>query len=130
MSIVLVTKQCYLVAERITYVSLEEAEPDTETKSLWSLLGKLYFKDARSRWLINISYTPVQSKTATPNHNSGYGSNREEMYSLELSVIDHKAAMGLYKEIVNEIREQSKDQLYLDQLVDKFLTQSEEEDAE
>ena len=100
MSVVIVTKKCYLICERIINMTLHEGVLETNTKTY-------------PLWNINIEYEAV------PNAGSSGGKDTD---SVNITIGDQKAAYILFTEIVSQIREQTPDQLYLDKLAERYLT--------
>lgn len=119
MATVIVSRQCYLVCEKINFITLQEADPikaKEDTPWTTSLKKPTRTKKTKTKkptkdeilYQIYICFEPA-------------GSNRGEQSSVYLNVRGEEKCLSLFKEIVGQIREQNPDQLYLDKLVDKFL---------
>lgn len=115
MPLVIVTKQCYLVCEKVTFITLEERMSENNAKSEWWVKKKK--EKPRTEWVITIDYVPelTQSQVQHARHSSS------DNNAVEVRVFNREDAFHLYKEIVTEIREQCPDLLYLDKLIDKVL---------
>lgn len=127
-SIVLVTRQCYLVCESINYISVHEVdEKDRAKNSLYippplkkhrkkptikqQLLDKL--KRAAQLYQIQINFVPTRGV------NSGSQHNDED--SVTITVRGYDRCLDLFGEMISQIREQQPDKLFLDKMVEKFF---------
>jgi hypothetical protein len=126
MSLVIVTKQCFLLCDRIISIVLDEAhkedtgDEDTQYKrQSWSF-RKTAAKEKPSEWFIEIKYIP--EITSIQGRQNGGAISQRDFCSLEIRLFDKDEAFKLYSEIVHEIREQMPDQLFLDKLVNSALT--------
>jgi hypothetical protein len=97
---VIVTKRCFVVAERINYVSVEEENEGSRTKR-------------KIRYQVIIHYTPKQN----PNNSN----SRHENESCSVYTYNKKVAEDIYRDIVDQYREQNPDELYLDKVVAALL---------
>jgi hypothetical protein len=133
--VVIVTRQCYLVAESINHISVHEMDEEDKADSLFyvpptrknrrrrkltpkqELLEKL--KRAAQLYQININFTPLQSspQNGISKHNNGND-------SVTITVRGYDRALELYHDMINQIREQIPDRLWLDKLVESFFTQN------
>jgi hypothetical protein len=107
MSVVIVTKKCYLLCERVNNITLQEESEHMSGQML-------------PYWSINIDFDPIPLSTA---NNASFRGNREQDTVVVIKVGDKKNAYELFNLIVNQIREQIPDSLFLSSLVDKFLTE-------
>ena len=135
MSLVIVTKHCYLLCEKVNYITIEEGRDrlEEEEPSLrrLSLIDKFFPRKTEQQlspriekyWSINLSYVP----------DNGTASNsrmQREEGNVSIRVYEKTEAFHLYKEIVSEIRDQCPDLLYLDKLIDSVLIDARGADIE
>ena len=122
-NLVIVTKQCYLIAESITYISVD-ALPECENcgSSLQHSRKKKVSKKEKERrekecaYRISVDFVPAKS-----NHNNN--NMRNDGHSTVCIVVNgYDSCMKLFHEMVDQIREQMPDELWLNKLIDKFLT--------
>jgi hypothetical protein len=130
--IILVTRQCYLVAEAINHISLHEMNEDEKDESLFytppikrkrrkkltakaRLLEQL--KKAAQLYQITINFKPVAG--SQPN-NGKHHSNYDESH-VNITVRGYDRAIELYRDMISQIREQMPDRLFLDKMVENFL---------
>lgn len=137
-SLVIVSSHCYLLCESIQHISMDIWSNDEyEINSDLSLNRRYHPKPRKAKsktakekeqlekienaiYRISINFMPVggsnnNNPLSKGNYNSGDGR------CVQFLVQGQKKAEGVYKEIVNQIREQIPDQVYLDKLVDKLL---------
>ena len=129
-SIVIVTKQCYLLAEAINYITINEVRDDDYVKLDFDNSKKKSKKptkkgtpdDARQFQII-VDFIPLQGTTTTlkSNHNSSGSVN------VAVAVTGRERTLDLFAHMVDQIREQLPDQKFLDQMVEKFLTETKDE---
>jgi|GEM_PF-4685978 len=100
--IVIITRKCYVVADKINYVTIHEENED------YTHRGR---KVKRRIYNIIIDFEPVSSQS----HKRGDGSVVVKIQD------DEKKANALYVDMVQQIREQCPDQLYLDRVIESFL---------
>lgn len=100
--IVIVTRKCYVVADKINYVTIHEESEDYVHR------GR---RVKRRIYNILIDFDPV----STTSHKRGDGSVCVKIQD------DEKKANALYMDMVQQIREQCPDQLYLDKVIENFL---------
>lgn len=140
-SIVIVTKQCYLICEAINYIAVNEIrDSDAENalknygvnkrkvkKKTMNLRERVKYHKTEQLHKITIDFiaAPTHSGPNAP-RNGGTGS---ETSSVDITVRGNDRCMALYNSMVNQIREQMPDQVYLDNLIDKFLIDNKVEDA-
>jgi len=131
--IVIVTRQCYLVAESINHISVHEMDEEDKADSLFyvpktkrsknrkmtpkqQLLDKL--KRAAQLYQININFTPLAGTSS--NGQLKHSSNGNEAVTIVVRGYDR--AMELYHDMISQIREQLPDRLFLDRMVETFFT--------
>lgn len=126
-NLVIVTKHCYLLCESINSISLEECDGQDEK---WAPLPKKKKKmalkpnkaiktDAIKNTLeYEITIDFISSMAPTSGRNGG--SDR----TLAIRIRGYDRALALYKDMVNQIREQLPDKLFLDKLCDKFFSEN------
>lgn len=129
-SIVIVTRQCYLVCESINYISVHEVDEEDKAESLFysppppkkyrkkptakqQLLDKL--KRAAQLYQIQIDFVPTQG------NNSNNSRNNNGNSSVTITVRGYDRCLDLFGEMINQIREQQPDKLFLDKMVEKFF---------
>lgn len=127
MSLILVTQQCYLVCDKITYITLEQQHAtDSDGNYLYTeareptFIEKLFrLKNGARRhkmvWVVTIDYTPESFQNGNSNRNS------RESCTVSIDVFEKEDAVALFKEMVSQIRDQCPDQLYLDKLISNTL---------
>jgi hypothetical protein len=99
MAVIIVTKKCYIIAEKIHHITVSE-EINTDHIRPYNF------------WQIEIHL----ERCSTTGTNS---QSRNETVSVNVG--DRESAYRLFSEIVSQIREQIPDQLYLDKLISNFL---------
>lgn len=122
MALHIVTSRCFLACDRVTFVKLEERPSESE-----GLMKSVEKKAKRGRpkkevapkmeYVIVIGYYPI----TTANYN--YNNREPTEYTLEVKRLDQQTATALYKEIVKEVQEQYPNEVFLDKLVNKLLTE-------
>ena len=137
-SIVLVTKQCYLLCESINYISVHEMNDEEKENVFYDrprkrrgrkkltakqkLMEKL--RKAAQLYAITIDFIPVPNNTnASPSN-----SRRDGTSSVTISVRGYERAVELYRDMIAQIREQMPDKLFLDKMVEKFFADNPLED--
>src|SRR6478609_6606504 len=103
MSMVIVTKKCFIVAEALLNVSIQE-ENDFIVKNKKTVPHTYYS--------IRLKYQPF------PNTNMGM---RDQFEILDVPVPNKATADKLFSEIVNQWREQNPDQLFLNKIIESVL---------
>jgi hypothetical protein len=112
--IVIATDKMYIVAKKIFSVFVDE---DRE-----------YVRRAKNpmfSYNIRITFEPDNSAAYMGSVTS---SRNEEIMTVEFKIHGYARANTAYRDIVNQIREQCPDQVYLDKMAEKFLTRSTEDD--
>lgn len=110
MSIVIVTKNQYLLASKIHHIVLNEGHDyvDVRTKS-GRTIGA-----SESTYTINIIYTPEVTNV---------NNNREERHECTVTMRGRVHAYRVYKDLINQIREQMPDQLFLNKALEQLLSE-------
>jgi hypothetical protein len=134
--VVIVSRQAYLICESINYIVINEADDNEDGFSLSSKRKKTPASTKRQREYIKLHkpYSIVIDFISTTKGQGG-GSNRNGMGggdsdNVRITVHGLDRTVALYTEIVEQIREQMPDVLYLDKLVDRFLTNKEKDKDE
>lgn len=112
--IVIATDMMYLVGKRIYSIYIDE---DIETR---------YVKRRKvdiASYLIKVTFEP-DDLAQNPN-----SSRSNDIMTVEYKVYGRSRALHAYRDIVQQIREQCPDQLYLDKIAERFLARSIEDDA-
>lgn len=133
-NIVLVTRQCYLLCESINYISVHELSEEDKEDSLFytrppkrrkrkmsakeKLLDKL--KRAAQLYQISIDFVPVQNSNANANN----GRRGDGTSSVNITVRGYDRCIELYMDMIQQIREQQPDKLFLDKMVEKFFAEN------
>lgn len=109
MSIVIVTKNQYLLCQRIHHIVLNELHDYSDVRNK---AGRMVSVRENS-YNINIIYTPE----ATNSHNT-----REERHDCNVTIKGKVDAYRVYKDLIQQIREQMPDQKFLDKALESLLT--------
>ena len=134
-NIILVTKQCYLLCESINYIAVHEMDEEDKADSLLytppvkrksrkkltpkqQLLEKL--KRAAQLYQITIDFVPVPNVVAS----NGNSRSNSGTTSVDITVRGYERCIELYMEMIQQIREQQPDKLFLDKMVEKFFTEN------
>ena len=104
---VIVTQNQYLLASKIYHITLDESVEYIDYREN----GKLCSKRVK-KYTIQIIYAPD-----TPTNNNGRDESRECVVNITSAVDAHK----VFRDIVEQIREQNPDQLYLDKALEKMI---------
>ena len=140
-NIVIITKQCYLLCEAINYIAVNEVRDDDAMDAFDRVMRKRAArKSGRKRSLapkkptalerriaettqyqIIIDFIPVAGK-----HSPNIKSNgvTPESASVGFTVTGRKTCLELFSHMVEQLREQIPDHMYLDKLVEKFLSEA------
>lgn len=108
MSLTIVTSRTYLLCEAINHISLR-AEPE-----------RINNHKIMPYYYIDINFVPL-SRGNGGGSSSLSSRNNDEDHQVCIKVIGEKVALRVYKEIVQQIREQMPDQMYLDKMVENIL---------
>lgn len=134
-SIVIVTKQCYLICESINYIIVNEIyEDDAESDlSMFSLREKPRKKRKTRRptkkeldlieskqYNVVIDFVPINGINPNNGNKSLIGNN----HSVAIRVTGRSNCLELFSHMVEQIREQIPDHMFLDRMVEKFLAES------
>lgn len=137
--VIIVTKQCYLVAESINHISIHEmSESEKDDSLMWSapstrdrrrarkmtpkqkLLDSL--KKQAQLYQITINFTAGhQNQNSSSIHKSGHGGSVD---TVNITVRGYDRALELYQDMLRQIREQLPDKLFLDKMVENFFTEN------
>jgi hypothetical protein len=109
MSMVIVTQNQYILATKVHSVTLDESRDWVEVK-----VDKHTVSVRDAMYTINITYAP---DTASAN------SGRDEYRECSVTVHGKVQAYKLFKELINQIREQMPDVLFLNQALENLLNQ-------
>lgn len=112
MSIVIVTRNQYLIASRIHHITLDE---HSDWKDIRNGRGR-YVSRQENTYQIHITYTPELSQ------NQGRGDDMRECVVTLQGKVD---AYRVYKNLIQQVREQMPDQLFLDKAIEGLLTEEE-----
>ena len=121
-NLVIVTKHCYLLCDSINSISIEEVNGQEE-KWVPKKKKKLAIKPIKTEAIKNTLEYEITIdfiSTMAPSNGRNGGSDR----TLAIRVRGYDRALALYKDMVNQIREQMPDKLFLDKLVDKFFSEN------
>lgn len=126
--IVIVSKQAYLICEQINYIVINEVQDDGDES--WSISSsrkkKLPTSAKQKREYIKL-YKPYQividfvSATGNNPNNQRQSLGGGTTENVRITVNGLENTVALYTEIVEQIREQMPDVLYVDKLVERFL---------
>lgn len=120
--VIIVTKQCYLVCERINSITITETDEGDRVFSLSSIRKnskKKTKKPIDKKFRIVIDFVPLSANSPS----NQYSSNGNTA-AVAIEMRGEKAVLGLFKQIVDQIREQQPDKLWLDKLVEKFFAEN------
>jgi hypothetical protein len=101
--VVIVTERLYIVSQKIHTMYVEEG------------FEEIMFRGKT----IQVPVTTIKVQFEPINTNP---SNRDGNFAVEVKVYSRKKAIGLFKDMVNQVREQCPDQVYLDKIAENFLT--------
>lgn len=129
-SVVIVTSQCYLLAESINYIVINEVDDSddkewrpTSAKNRKIRKTNKVVRDyilERKPFNIVIDFVP---KGQPQNQNKG---SSDESSVITITVHGLKRCVLMFHDIVEQLREQIPDQMFLDKLVEKLLTETEQ----
>jgi hypothetical protein len=128
-NVVIVTRQCYLLCESINYIAINEV--DDERKQEYSSMTARRRKKkktakqkaalAAKQYNILIDFIPV-NRTGVNFNSPSSNKNSDDSTTVAITVTGRERCGELFNDMVSQIREQIPDQLFLDKLVEKFLT--------
>ena len=118
-NIIIVTGNCYLICEGINYIRLSELELVSEDDDYSRKRRKRErtLPDSKRAYQILIDFIPVQTPTQAAH-------NRRDTESVAINVVGKKESQLLFKEMLQQIREQMPDKLFLDKLVEGFFAKT------
>ena len=133
-SIVIVTKQCYLLCEAINYITVNEVQNDDEAdkyeiKPRRGRKGRKPTKKQAEAWdkqyQIVIDFVPANGV----NPSSGSSSIRKgsDTATVGIKVSGRDRCLELFAHMVEQIREQIPDNKFLDDIVEKFIQENKDE---
>jgi hypothetical protein len=108
---VIVTSNHYIIANKIQHITLDENTDFVDIRSK----GGRYKTIVRPLYTITVVYEPDSGS------NSGNGSFRDYTRECIITLRSKVDAHRIYKDLVQQIREQMPDQLYLDQAMENLL---------
>jgi hypothetical protein len=106
MPIIIVTNRCFLSAERIMSMVMHD---DTEEPRR----NKTPISDDKRSYRLEMHYYPMNT--------GGSGYNPERVVALQVSMTGKQEADRLFRDVVDQIREQSPDEMFLNKLFEKHL---------
>lgn len=148
-SVVIVTEQCYLLAEAINFIVINECdEPSddrdymldehkrpssvkkkkkkTKTQAQKDAEIRLYIQE-RKPFNIVINFIAKGS----PGNTSGQmQKSRDDNSGVHIRVMGLRRTLRVFRDIVRQMREQIPDEKFLDTLVEEFLTSTEDENKQ
>lgn len=135
-SVVIVTSQCYLLAESINYIIINEVDDSDDrewnprnTKNRKVRRNNKVVRDyilERKPFNIVIDFMP---KNQPQNQNSNKNNN-DESSIVNITVHGLTRTLRVFQDIVMQLREQIPDELFLDKLVEQFLADASGGNAE
>lgn len=135
-SVVIVTSQCYLLAESINYIIINEVDDSDDRE--WNPRTAKNRKVRRNNKVVRdyilerkpfnivIDFMP---KNQPQNQNSNK-SNNDESSIVNITVHGLQRTLRVFQDIVMQLREQIPDELFLDKLVEQFLADASGGNAE
>jgi hypothetical protein len=98
MAVIIVTDKCYISADRIKHVTVEEHQ------------NRVTLKKTDCFYKIEIHYTSVDLKTQV-----------EDEQRAEITMFNKKVCDRIFREIVTQIRDQNPDKDLIDKLIEEHL---------
>jgi hypothetical protein len=135
-SVVIVTKQCYLLCEAINYIAINEVQDEDEDRmSVFDRpkRGRKTRKptkkqlDALKSQQFNIIIDFIPANNVNPSNGNGLSKNRGDSTTVAIKVTGRDRCQELFTHMVEQIREQIPDNKFLDQIVEQFLIESRED---
>src|ERR1035437_5596022 len=133
-NIVIVTDQCYLLCEAINYIAVNEVDeddrqklsyfdkPKTKSRRIKKPTKKQLDALDKKQVHIIIDFIPVAG-TNVNNNSRRLGSNPDST-TVAITVTGKDRCLNLFSHMVEQIREQIPDHMFLDKLVDKFIQET------
>lgn len=109
MSVVIVTKNQYLLCQRIHHITLNENYDYVDVRNTAGRMINI----RENSYVINIIYTPE----STSHQNS-----REERHECNVTMRGKVHAYRVYKDLIQQIREQMPDSLFLNKALEHLLS--------
>jgi len=134
-SVVIVTSQCYLLAEAINYIVINETDDSNDREWEPSRRSKVpksqrrlnsvmrEYLEERKPFNIVINFVPKgapQSNLPQKRNSNG------DTSTVSINAHGLRRTLKVFQDIVAQLREQIPDERFLDTLVDRFLTSIEE----
>ena len=110
---VLVTQNQYILAHKIHHITLDEVVNHDEVRSR---VGKVISKKDIS-YIIHVVYSPEEVST----QNSGMMKNNYEQRECTVTIRNVVNAHKVFRDLIQQIREQMPDQLYLDTALERMI---------
>ena len=105
--VVIVTERTYIVSNKIHSMYVEETLEE--------------HNNPNGRGVLQIPLTIIHVRFEPYNGNSQQAPSRTDDYGVEVKVYSRKKAIELFKSMVQQVREQCPDQVYLDRIAESFL---------
>lgn len=125
-SIVIVTKQCYLICEAINFIVINETD-NNDHKNIFATAKKArkakkptkaqLAKFDNKQFQIVIDFVPVGGVNNGPIKRS----SNDESTSVAINITGREQTLNLFTHMVEQIREQIPDHVFMDKMVDDFL---------
>jgi hypothetical protein len=108
MTIAIVTSRSFLLCDSINYMTLDSGFEYSHNDEIQAV-----------KYTINISYN---STNRNNNHSSGLSGGRDTIHHVSIGVFGEDRALKLFKELLNQVRDQCPDEPFLNSMVEKILT--------
>ena len=138
-SVVIVTSQCYLLAEAINYIVINECEDNNDhdyvsfTRSKTSKAkhktdkAKRNYIQERKPFEVIINFIPKgHPPTTSSPHLQKHGNN--DVSTVQVRIHGLRRTLRVFQDIVSQLREQIPDEKFLDTLIDRFMATYEDEE--
>jgi hypothetical protein len=144
-SVVIVTDQCYLLAEAVNYIVINEDNEnddrnymlDPPRKRGSSKKKKTFaqknkdireYIQERKPFLIIINFVAKNSPPNNHGQNPTRHGNNDDNPIVNVRVMGLRRTIKVFRDIVKQMREQIPDEKFLDTLVESFLTETEDQE--
>jgi len=128
--VVIVSKQAYLICEAINYIVIDETDEDEsdwdgsssrkkKRPTATTRRQKEYIRKHKP-YIVRINFLSATKGNQQNANSLRNGGGDADQVNIRVHGLDN--TINLYAEIVEQLREQMPDVLYLDKLVEKFLT--------
>lgn len=135
-SIVIVTRQCYLLCDSINYIAVNEVQDDEDRdisifdKPRRGRKRKKPTKKQIEAWKkqqyqIIIDFIPVNGNNSSSNSNKLRSGG--EAATVAIKVTGRDRCLDLFAHMVEQIREQIPDHKFLDDIVNRFIQDTQDE---